>query len=316
MLSRHTCLRIGFLLIAALTNGKAQAESPVSVKPASKIKVPFEARSMRRLDLFRGSTPKKGDMTEVAADTVVTVLSLEGEQPWEGRSEQVVQVKLDSRSKYYTLLSRLEPVDISAGISAERAGELLFAQIPKARRSWCAQFARRLLLSEEPQTLVYSASADADCAGYLAVVSGSGKEARVLKRSRRGHLQSVAIHKVSQSPGLLETEESFQENARTSGIRRSFLGLGKPSFEELLVVDIRRDTLDEKLKHSVIAEVEVKPSDRGLDVEVHRKQLEVSLVTGVEKAHTREAQRYHYANGKMTLQKSESSSEEEQPGSK
>jgi hypothetical protein len=240
-------------------------------------------------------------MKEVAAGVIVTVVAMAGEMPWQGRPEQVAKVMLDGRSTYYTLLSRLEPLGTGAGISADRAGALLFTQVPATRRSWCAQFARRLLLSSDgTRALIYSASVDADCAGYLALVSGAGKSARVLARIRRAPLQSVTLHEVSQSPAVLEIEESIQDSARINGIRRSFLGLGKPTFQELLAVDTRRDELEETIKRSVIAEVEVRPSEQSLDIEVRRTQLQVVLATGVERNHVRETQHYRYASGKMS----------------
>ncbi|HEX8436477.1 hypothetical protein [Archangium sp.] len=245
-------------------------------------------------------------MSEVAAGMVVTVSSWVGEKTWEGQPEQVVQVKLDGTSTYYALLSRLEPLKKGAGVptTTEAAG-LLFTKVPESRRNWCEQFARRLLVSSDESTiLIYSGSADDECAGYLALVTdtGTAKGARVLAQARRGPVQSVVLHQLPQGPALIQLDESLPANARVTGIRRTFLGLAKPALKELLSVDIRRDELAPEHKNSVLAEVEVTPSEQGLDIEVRRTELQVILATGAERSYVRQTRNYRYANGKLSPQ--------------
>jgi hypothetical protein len=291
------------LLCATVLSGSPALGEPPAAKPPPELQLPFEARVVRRLELFRVPQARSSDMTEVAAGMVVTVSSWVGEKTWEGQSEQMVQVNLDGRSTYYALLSRLEPLKKGAVLTAAQAGGLLFSQAPKTRRSWCEQFARRLLLSSDGSNLLlYSSSADEECAGYLAVVTDTGKGARVLARARRGPLQSVVLHPLPRGPALLEFEEFLPSSARVTGSRRTFLGLGKPALKELLSVDTRRDELEQERKHSVLAEVEVKPSEQGLDIEVRRTEMQVALATGVESGHVRETRKYHYANGTLSAQ--------------
>jgi hypothetical protein len=289
------------LLLAAVLSSSTARGEPSSPRHPTELQVPFEARAVQRLELFRGDKPKQNDMTEVAAGTVVTVLAWMDERTWEDKPEQVVQVKLDGLSTYYALRSRLEPMKKDAVLSTAQAGGLLFTQVPAARRKWCEQFTRRLLLSpDDSRVLIYSASADDDCAGYLALVTDSSKGARVLARARRGPLQSMVRHPLPQGPAVLEFEEFMQGNARVTGIRRTFLGLGKPALKELLSVDIRRDELGQVNKHSVVAEVEVKPSQQGLDIEVRRTEMQVVLATGAERDHVRETLSYRYVNGTLS----------------
>lgn len=286
----------------ALVGGTALAEPPAS-KASPLPPVPFDAKATRPLELFRGRDLKPNDMTQIPAGAIVTVTAVGKEQKWEGQQEQVVEVKLDARSTYSAMLSRLEPVSEAGVVSTSQAGTLLFSRLPEARRSWCEQFTRRLLVSPEgPRVLVYSTSSDEDCRGYLMVVAGTGPAAKVLASARRGVLQSVRLHEVPKSPAVLEVEESIQGGIRVNGIRQAFLALEKESFRELLAVDIRRDELQQKTKHSVVSEVEVKPSGERLDIEVRRTEMQVALATGAESGHKKETRRYSYAGGRLSAQ--------------
>lgn len=288
-------------LVMALTGGTAPGKPPAPSVPPG-FQVPFEARAVQRLELFRGREPKPNDMTEVSTSMVVTVSAWVGEKSWEGRPEQVVEVKLDGRSTYSALLSRLEPLKAGVVVSSAQAGELLFTQVPKARRSWCEQFARRLSLSADgSRVLLYSGSADEECAGYLGLVANTERGPQVIARTRRGPLQSMVLHQVPRGPALLDFEEFLPGNARVTSVRRTFLGLGKPAFKELLSVDSRRDELQQAFKHSVLAEVEVEPSEQGLDIEVRQTEMRVELATGAESDHVRETRSYRYANGRLSL---------------
>lgn len=288
------------LVMATLVSGVAWASTP-SETHATGLQVPFEAKAARRLDLFRGSTLKREDLTSVAAGTVVTVLAMVGEKTWEGKPEQVVKVALDGRTTNHALLSQLEPLGASERLSADDASALLFSQVPQSRREWCAQFARRLLLSSRsPRTLIYSGSPDSDCAGDLALVSGTGKSARVLAHTRRQAIQSITLHEFASAPGVLDITESLRRTERVNGIGRFFLALGGPTFQELLAVDLRRDDLEGAHRRSSLAEVEVKPSEHGLDIEVRRTQLQTELATGIESILVRDTRHYRYAGGKLT----------------
>ncbi|ATB44328.1 hypothetical protein CYFUS_009815 [Cystobacter fuscus] len=286
--------------MVTLASTAAWASEPSEVH-ATWHQVPFEAKAVRRLDLFRSSALKREDLTNVAAGTVVTVLAMVGEKSWEGKPEQVVKVALDSRTTDYTFLSQLEPLGASERLSADDASALLFSQVPKSRREWCAQFARRLLLSSRsPRTLTYSGSPDSDCAGYLALVSGIGKSARVLAHTRRQALQSITLHEFASAPAVLDVTESLRRTERVNGIGRFFLSLRGSTFQELLSVDLRRDELEGPHKRSSLAEVEVKPSEQGLDIEVRQTQLRTELATGVESNLVHDTLHYRYAGGKLS----------------
>ncbi|MBM7113226.1 hypothetical protein [Archangium primigenium] len=243
------------------------------------------------------------DMTHVATGTLVTVLSSEGGKKWEGNPEEVVKVTLDKQSINYAFRSRLEPLGTQALLSDEAAGAILFAKAPKARRGWCARFTRRLVPSNSSRMLVYSASVDPDCAGYVAWVARSGKKARVLAATRRGAIQTLTVHEFASAPPVLEITDSLQGDARLNGVRKTFIRLDNPLFQELLAVDIRRDELEATTKRSSLAEVEVTPSDQGLDIAVRRTRLQVDMNTGAESNIERDTQHYQYLGGKLLERK-------------
>ncbi|MFY0521914.1 hypothetical protein ACN28I_01440 [Archangium gephyra] len=124
----------------------------------------------------------------------------------------------------------------------------------------------------------------------------------MLAHTRRQALQSITLHEFASTPAVLDITESLRRTERVNGIGRTFLALGGSTFQELLAVDLRRDELEGPHKRSSLAEVEVNPSEQGLNIEVRRTQLQTELTTGVESNLARDTRHYRYAGGKLSAQ--------------
>ena len=302
-----------WVLCAAAGSSLAMASEPPAPAPqvATDSKptppLPFEARVARETDFFRNGKPKpEEEMMRVPAGLVVSVLKLGASTTWKKETGSVAQVKPDAQSQYYALSTHLRPLEAGEVISDAVAGKLLFSSVPAAQRAWCARFTRRVQLPPAAMpnggkgAIVYSAAVDDACTGYLALVSGTDKDARVRARVRRGPLSSVAVHEVPGAPPMLEVEESIRGNTRVSGIRRVMLGLGKAELPELLAVDIQLDALEQETKRSVLSDVVLTPSGKGLDIEVRRTEKQVVLATGAEKDVAQDVRRYRFEGGKLS----------------
>ncbi|HSP77857.1 MAG TPA: hypothetical protein VLQ93_04985 [Myxococcaceae bacterium] len=303
ILSRRRKLRwsAAWVVAAVVCGGPAVAGGK---KEAATPEVPFDARLVKQTGLLRKPAPKPDDeVFLLPAGTVVRVTKLEPPHTWKEEKAPVALAKPDTQSTYYALRTWLQPLKPGEVVSDEVAAKLLFSEVPAARREWCMRFTRRVVLPAGAVpggkgTLVYSAAVDDVCAGYLALVTGTGRSARVKARARRGPLATVAVLEVPEAPPVLDVEESIR-SGQESGMLRTLLGLGKPALSELLAVELERDTLGKESRHSVRSELKLEPSGKGLDVEVRRTEKQVVLSTGAEKALGEKVSRYRYEGGKL-----------------
>jgi hypothetical protein len=285
--------------------GPAGAQTPASVPaPSALPAVPFDARVTRDAELFRKAKPENEDVALLSPGHVLTVSKLEAEQMWKGETGLVVAVSPFPQSTYYTLLSRLEPLGPAAVISGTEAGALLFQKVPEADRAWCQRFAGRVLLpasagAGKAGALLYSASSDDACAGYMALVSGTGKAAKARALARRSAILSVAVHEVpGGGPPLLDVTEALRGKG-ISGSRRTLLSLERSGPRELLAVELATDRLERDSRHSVASTVTLSPSGNGLELEVRRTETRAVLATGAETLLGESVKRYRYAGGKL-----------------
>jgi hypothetical protein len=287
----------------------AQATSSTSPAPptASTPALPFDARVTREIQLWRKAKPEKEDTVAVPPGRILTVFELKPEQTFEGEKSAVAAVRPHAQSTYYTLLAPLQPVAPGEVMTDAEAAALLFQKVPAANRAWCQRFAERYLLpasagAGKAGVIIYSASADDACAGYLAVGSGTGKQAKAHAQPRRGPIMSVRVREVAGSPPLMEVVEAVRGKG-LSGWRRVLLSVERGTPRELLVVDEELHQLKGDTKDAVFSVVKMTPAGDGLGIEVRRTDAQVVLATGAEKARTESVKSYHYAGGKLTAVK-------------
>lgn len=287
-----------FTLVGA---GPVSAETPAA-SPAAPAP-PFDARVTREVQLWRKAKPEKEDMPLVPPGRVLSVFKLEPEQTFQGEKSPVAAVRPHAQSTYYTLLAPLQPLAAGEVMTDAEASALLFQKAPAANREWCQRFTERHLLpasagAGKAGVLLYSASADDACLGYLALGTGSGKAARARALPRRGAVLSVNVREVAGSPPLLELVEAVKGQG-LSGWRRVLSALDRGTPRELLVVDEELHHLKGDTKLMVASAVTMTPGADGLDVEVRRTETQVVLATGAEKSRTESVKRYRYAKGKL-----------------
>ena len=235
---------------------------------------------------------------------MLTVSELAPEQTWKGEKAPIAEVHPYAQVTYYMLLPALRPLSPGEVMPEKEAAELLFPKSLGAERAWCQRFTGRVLLPPSTQgakreALLYSASSDTACRGYMALVSGMGKAAKARTLPRRGAIQSVTVHEVPGAPPLLDFVESFS-GKDLSGWRRILLSLERSGPKELLAVELERYENKGETQHNVRTEVTLKPSAGGLDIEVARTKKQVALTTGAVSAEKTDQKRYRYAAGKLT----------------
>ena len=291
-----------FTLVGA---GPVSAETPAGLPAAPAAPAPpFDARVTREVQLWRKAKPEKEDMPLVPPGRVLSVSKLEPEQTFQGEKSPVAAVKPHAQSTYYTLLAPLQPLAPGEVMTDAEAAALLFQKAPAANREWCQRFTERHLLpasagAGKAAVLLYSASADDACLGYLALGTGSGKAARARALPRRGAVLSVNVREVAGSPPVLELVEAVK-GPGLSGWRRVLSALERGTPRELLVVDEELHHLKGDTKQMVTSAVTMAPGADGLDVEVRRTQTQVVLATGAEQSRTESVKRYRYARGKLS----------------
>ncbi len=223
--------------VSAETPAGSPAAKPASAAPA----LPFDARVTRDIQLWRKAKPEKEDTVAVPAGRILTVFELKPEQTFQGEKSPVAAVRPHAQSTYYTLLAPLQPVAPGEVMTDAEAAALLFQKAPSASREWCQRFTERMLLPAsagvgKAGVVLYSASSDDACAGYLALGSGTGKAARARAQPRRGPLLSVNVRDVAGSPPLMEVVEAVRGQG-LSGWRRILFSVERGTPKELLVVD-------------------------------------------------------------------------------
>ena len=308
---RKTCL------IALLGTSTAGAQAPAAppaqpapaapTAPAAKAALPvppFEARVTRETQLFRKKSLKQEDVLLTTPGHVFKVSELAPEQKSQGETAPVAKVHPYAQATYYMLLSPLQPLGPGEAVTEAEAAELLFPKPLGSEREWCQKFTGRLLLpasagAGKGGSILYSASPDTACAGFMALVSGVGKEAKARALPRRGALQSVTVHEVQGAPPLLDVVESIAGKG-ISGRRRRLLSLTGSGTKEVLAVDLEVHQPKGGTQHSVQAEVSLKPSGAGLDIDVARTEQQVTLATGKVASEKKDQKRYRYAAGKLT----------------
>lgn len=293
-------------LFALVGAGPVSAETPAASPAAPAPPAPpYDARVTRELPLWRKAKPDKDeDRVVVPAGRVLSVFKLEPEQTFQGEKAPVAAVRPHAQSTYYTLVTALRPLAPGEVMTDTEAAALLFQKAPAANRPWCQRFTERHLLPAssgvgKAAVLLYSASADDACLGYLALGTGTGKAARARALPRRGALLSVNTREVPGSPPLLEVVEAVK-GPGLSGWRRVVSALERGTPRELLVVDEELHHLKGDTKHMVASVVTMTPGGEGLDVEVRRTETQVVLATGAEKSRAESVKRYRYAQGKLT----------------
>jgi hypothetical protein len=292
--------------VSAETPAGSPAAPPASSKPATP-PLPFDARATRDIQLWRKAKPEKEDMVAVPAGRILTVFDLKPEQTFQGEKSPVAAVRPHAQSTYYTLLAPLQPVAPGEVMTDAEAAALLFQKVPAANREWCKRFTERMLLPAsagvgQAGVILYSASSDDACAGYLALGSGTGKAAKARDQRRRNALISVNVRDVAGSPPLMEVVEAVKGQG-LSGWRRVLFSVERGTPKELLVVDEELHHVKGDTKQEVASAVKMTPAGDGLDLEVRRTDTQVVLATGAEKARTEEVKRYRYAGGKLTTVK-------------
>jgi hypothetical protein len=304
---RKTCLIALLGTSTAGAQAPAATPTPAPAAPAAQPAlpaVPFEARVARETQLYRKKKLDQEDVLLTTPGHVFTVSELAPERKSQGETAPVAVVHPHVQSTYYMLLSTLQPLSPGEVVTDAEAAELLFPKSLGEQRPWCQRFTERLLLpasagAGKGGSLIYSASSDTACAGYMALVSGVGKEAKAHSLPRLGALQSVHVREVSGSPPLLDVVESITGKG-ISGRRRRLLSLTRSGAKELLAVDI--EVLQPKggTQHSVQSDVSLKPSGQGLDIDVERTEQQVSLATGAVASEKKSQKRYRYTAGKLT----------------
>jgi hypothetical protein len=285
--------------------GAAQvgAQTPAAA-PAAAPAVPYDARVARDTALFRKAKPGDEDVIPLSTGHVLTVTRLEAAQTWGGETSPVAAVQPNAQSTFYTLLSRLEPLKPGQVITDAEASALLSKQLPAEGRSWCQRFTERMLLPAssgvgKAGALVYSASSDDACHGYMALVSGTGKAAKARTLPRRGPIESITVYELpGGGPPLLSVSEALR-GAGISGSRRTLFSLSGGTPRELLAVEVATDKLEKDIRHSVSSTVAINPSGNGYDIEVRRTEMKVTLATGAESDKTESVKRYRYEGGKL-----------------
>jgi hypothetical protein len=266
--------------------------------------VPFEARVTREAQLFRKKKPEVEDVLLASPGHVFTVSELAPEQTWKGETAPIAEVHPYAQATYYMLLPALRPLGPGEVVTEAEAAALLFPKSLGEERAWCQRFTGRVLLPASAkgvkgEALLYSASSDTACTGYMALVSGVGKAAKARPLPRRGALQSVTVHEVPGAPPLLDMVESLS-GKDLSGRRRRLLSLERSGPKELLVVDLEVHQNKGETQHNVQSQLTLTPSAGGLDIEVARTEQQVALATGAVSAQKKEQKRYRYAAGKLT----------------
>jgi hypothetical protein len=294
--------------LLSLAGGSAGAQAPASAPVrAAPQAVPFEARVTRQTQLFRKVKPDTDDVLLITPGHIVSVSRLDKEQTWKGETAPMAAVHPYAQVTYYMLSSYLQPVGAGEVVSDADAAAVLFQKAPEASRAWCQRFTGRLSLpasggAGKAEALVYSAANDTACAGYLALVSGTGKAAKARALPRRGAIQSVTVHEVpGGGPPLLDVVEALS-GPGLSGSRRTLLSLERGAPRELLSVELERNKLEKDTRQSVNSTMALNPSSSGLDIEVRRTELQVVLATGAETKGAESVKRYRYAGGKLTAQ--------------
>ncbi|MBN1205536.1 MAG: hypothetical protein JXB05_11505 [Myxococcaceae bacterium] len=290
------------LVGAAQAGAEPPTAAPSTPPPPA---VPFDARVARDTVLFRKAKPGDDDVAPLSTGHILTVIKLEPAQTWGGETSPVGAVQPNAQSTFYTLLSRLEPLRPGQVVSAAEATALLSKQLPADGRSWCQRFTERMLLPAssgvgKAGALIYSSSSDDACHGYMALVSGTGKAAKARALPRRGPIESIIVHEVpGGGPPLLSVVEALR-GAGISGSRRTLFSLSRGTPRELLAVEVATDKLEKDTRHSVASTVTFNPSGNGLDIEVRRTEMKVTLATGAESNKTETVKRYRYEGGKLT----------------
>lgn len=266
--------------------------------------MPFEAVVAREAQLYRKKKLEQEDVLLATPGHVFTVSELGPEAKSAGETAPVAAVQPYAQATYYMLVTPLRPLGPGEVVTAAEASELLFPKSLGADRAWCQRFTSRVLLpasvgADKGGALLYSASSDTACGGYMALVSGVGKEAKARSLPRLSALESVTVREVSGAPPLLDVVESITGKG-ISGRRRRFMSLTRSGPKELLAVDL--EVLQPKggTQHSVRSEVSLKPSGEGLDIDVARTEQKVTLATGAVASEKKDQKHYRYAAGKLT----------------
>jgi len=285
----------------------AAPAAPSAPATVSTPALPFDARVTREIQLWRKAKPEKEDTVAVSPGRILTVFELKPEQTFQGEKSAVAAVRTHAQSTYYTLLAPLQPVAAGEVMTDAEAAALLFQKVPAANRSWCQRFTERMLLPDaagagKAGVIIYSASPDDACAGYLALGSGTGKAVKARAQPRRGPLLSVNVREVAGSPPLMEVVEAVRGQG-LSGWRRILLSVERGTPKELLSVDEELHHVKGDTKQMVVSAVKMTPAGDGLDIEVRRTETQVVLATDTEKARTEDVKRYRYAGGKLTAVK-------------
>lgn len=290
-------------LVAGLVSGAADAQTPSAAPAQALPPMPFEARIAREAPMFRKKKLDEDDVRLSSAGHIVTVSELAPEQTWKGETAPVAVVHPHAQATYYMLLPSLQPLSPGEVMTDEEAAALLFPASLGASRAWCQRYAERLLLPASANAgkgavLLYSASSDTACAGYMALATGTGAEAQARPLPRYGALQSVTVREVPGSPPLVDLVESIV-GKDLSGRRRRWLSLGSSGTQELLAVELEQQQLNKGVQHRIQSQVSLKPAGKGLDIEVARTEQQVSLSTGVASGTKTRQKRYHYEAGKL-----------------
>jgi hypothetical protein len=301
--SRKLLGAVSLLTLVGAGPASAQAPAASPATPATPA-LPFDARVTRETHLWRKAKPENEDMVKVPPGRILTVFKLEPEQTFKGEKAPVAGVRTHAQSTYYTLLSPLQPLAPGEAMTDAEAAALLFQKAPAAHRAWCQRFTERMLLpasagAGKGGVILYSASADDNCAGYLALGSGTGKAAKARAQPRRGALLSINVREVAGAPPLLEVVEAVKGEG-LSGWRRTLSSLERGAPRELLTVDEELHQLKGDSKQTIMSAVTMSPSGDGLDIEVRRTEMQVALATGAESGRTESVKRYRYAGGKLT----------------
>jgi hypothetical protein len=292
--------------LLSLAGGSAGAQAPASAPARDAPQaVPFDARVTRQAQLFRKVKPETEDVLLITPGHIVSVSRLDKEHTWKGETAPMAAVHPYAQGTYYMLSSYLQPVGPGEVVSDADAAAVLFQKAPEASRDWCKRFTGRLSLPAgvgKAEALVYSAASDTACAGYLSLVSGTGKAAKARALPRRGVIQSVTVHEVpGGGPPLLDVLEALS-GPGLSGSRRTLLSLERGGPRELLAVELERNQLEKDTRQSVNSTMALNPSSSGFDIEVRRTETRVILATGAETKGAESVKRYRYAGGKLTAQ--------------
>jgi hypothetical protein len=295
-------------LLTLVGAGPVSAQAPAAspAKPSTP-ELPFDARVTREIQLWRKAKPADEDTVAVPPGRILTVFKLEPEQTFQGEKSPVAAVRPHAQSTYYTLLSPLQPLAPGEVMTDTEAAALLFTKVPAANRAWCQRFTERMLLpasagAGKAGVIIYSASADDTCSGYLALGSGTGKAAKASVQPRLNTLISVNVREVAGGPPLMEVVEAVK-GPGLSGWRRRLSSVERGAPKELLTVDEELHQIKKDTKQTIASAVTMTPAGNGLDLEVRRTETEVVQATGAEKARTESVKHYRYEGGKLTAVK-------------